>query len=468
MKKFLLFYLNFLFLSVAVSGCTDLEQLDNSVPSKFFFDADDTTLEIIKNEIGYADNLTRSSSNTSIVPYVYDEDTVMYIVNYSEGWDIFSSNKYVPMILASSEKGNINLQDTSLTSIFKLYMDDLAEYVHTARGEESYGNWKAYDSTIKTKELNEILQSATTADVNTEGWPIVVDHDSVMGRGGWSNPELVSTSIDTIVLVPHFIRTTWHQKKPWNVYRPIVNGLHKEVGCSAVALGQFLYYTHNTYRVPSKMPSKAVLNPSTGDYSFSNMSSTVWNRMALLESEPGHKRDSAALMLGYIAQAIGTYHSAEGNFIASNVNVMNFLYLNGINVTNRVYPTYSAISTLIRQHRPLIAEIYDSNYEDGHMLIIDAIMKTKKTTRYRYGWLGLDQDGNLAMTFDNNGRVSQYKYISYKDIETYDERIQMNWGTDNFVTHLDEGWFPLKAGEAWPTEDHSYGRHYVWLWDFVR
>lgn len=122
MKKFLLFYLNFLFLSVAVSGCTDLEQLDNSVPSKFFFDADDTTLEIIKNEIGYADNLTRSSSNTSIVPYVYDEDTVMYIVNYSEGWDIFSSNKYVPMILASSEKGNINLQDTSLTSIFKLYM----------------------------------------------------------------------------------------------------------------------------------------------------------------------------------------------------------------------------------------------------------------------------------------------------------------------------------------------------------
>ncbi|MBQ8530020.1 MAG: Spi family protease inhibitor [Parabacteroides sp.] len=53
----------------------------------------------------------RTISEETIEPIVSGTDTVMYLVNYSDGWCLFSGDKRTEAILAYSETGHLSLKD---------------------------------------------------------------------------------------------------------------------------------------------------------------------------------------------------------------------------------------------------------------------------------------------------------------------------------------------------------------------
>lgn len=386
----------------------------------------------------------------------------MYLVNYTNGWDIFSNNRSLPMILAHSDEGNISFTDIQRYNNINSYLNSLAKNISKVPQDTTVGEWKIYDSMI-TSEALKTIQPMRDPPVNTDDWPIVVPHDTIIGNGGWANPVLVSTTIDTVVYTPHFMTTLWGQGSPWNTYIPYCGWAHMLVGCSAVAVGQFLYCTHFTYGRPLFTQSVGLYDPIMNTYSFSNPSNTIWNSMAKYEYEPFKSADSTAVFLGYIAKAISTNFGLEVS-TAYNSDILPFLFYNGFVRTSREYPTYSAISTLIQQHRPLIMEIAESNETTGHLLVVDAIKKTRITRRYQYGWLGTDNEGNLVMTFDGHGQVAMFKYISYVDVVSEEEQIQMNWGWGGYCNDI---WFSLMPSSVWSADVYNYDIQYVWLMDFA-
>lgn len=452
------------------SSCENFEEAMPNQELSFVgnrFNYDSSNLGFIKNRIGL-DKKTRSDRNVTIDPYVVDGDTVLFLANYpSGGWEIFSNNRSLPMSFASSNEGFIRVPSDTSENIMDAYIISLANGIKTIPEKDSYGDWRAYSSTISNEELqylsNNVNRASTTSN---EEWPIVVSHDSVVGRGGWVNPVLVSETIDTIVYVPHFMRTHWHQREPWNSFIPYgPDGEHMLVGCSAVAVGQYLYYTHQTYGKPSVEPSIGIYHSATNSYSFSNLSNTIWSEMALHDYDTVRSSDSTAVVLGHIAWAINTSFGSNGSS-ASIINILRYLDRVGFHLSNRCFPNYSTISTLIRQHRPLILELGSSN-SDGHLLVIDAIKKTIVKKTYRYGWLGIDHDGNLTMEFDSHGQVSSYKYISYETVSTEEEQVQMNWGWETtYFGSYDNVWYSLVPSTVWSAGFNSFDSQNVWLLDF--
>lgn len=56
--------------------------------------------------------LTKTGVPVSVNPIVdKDNDTLLYLVNYQAGWEILSSDKRTPQVVAECENGSINLAD---------------------------------------------------------------------------------------------------------------------------------------------------------------------------------------------------------------------------------------------------------------------------------------------------------------------------------------------------------------------
>lgn len=69
-----------------------------------------SNIDMIRHHVGM-NTLTRANDGCSIVPYVYEGDTVMYVVNYAEGWELLSNDTSVPMVLAHAQSGSY-IQDS--------------------------------------------------------------------------------------------------------------------------------------------------------------------------------------------------------------------------------------------------------------------------------------------------------------------------------------------------------------------
>ena len=62
---------------------------------------------------------TRATSQFSITPYIEDGDTLLYIAQYDNGWEIYSASHAAPMVLFSSDTGKFDIDDNTLISPLK-------------------------------------------------------------------------------------------------------------------------------------------------------------------------------------------------------------------------------------------------------------------------------------------------------------------------------------------------------------
>ena len=102
---------------------------------------------ITKIKPGNTSTFSKASNNYSLTPYIYKGDTIMYIANYTSGWELYSADQRTPLIMASSETGSFDMNDNTMAPAFKSYLNSVAEELYqikqmdTTEGE-TYGLWK--------------------------------------------------------------------------------------------------------------------------------------------------------------------------------------------------------------------------------------------------------------------------------------------------------------------------------------
>jgi hypothetical protein len=196
---------------------------------------------ITKIKPGNTSTFSKASNNYSLTPYIYKGDTIMYIANYTSGWELYSADQRTPLIMASSETGSFDMNDNTMAPAFKSYLNSVAEELYqikqmdTTEGE-TYGLWKTVS--IQNDEVDQQMIEVAPRAAGTQP-----------GSGYWV---LLSTTtpVTSTNTSNRLTSTRWGQGYPWNVYVPFVQGSatqHCVAGCAPVATAQYLYYLHLEY-----------------------------------------------------------------------------------------------------------------------------------------------------------------------------------------------------------------------------
>lgn len=380
----------------------------------------------IKNgKFGGAD--TRSLKNITIDPYVIDGDTAMYIANYGNGWELFSTDQRTPLIMASAESGSLEINDESLPPALGAYIYSIADEIHQLKqigNEDNTINpeWMIYPENMEELSLGEV------ASTNEQYEP---------GVGHWELINSIVISENITYESPRYIKTKWDQEYPFNQYIPfsLSNGSYVDspAGCGAVATAQYLYFLHNKNGIPATTISTASLvNATTNKYTFSNKNSTVWSQMAKLGNQNLSKVAKSAMFIAYIAQQINTEYHVDGSK-SEMTDACNFISKESGISHSYVNCNYSYVIDQLRNNQMpvvLCAKNNSTNNAIGHTFIADQIIEKKISYRDYYGWVGTTSTGENANYIDeSNGHIIGYKIKKEETRGPVTEyRIKMNWG----------------------------------------
>lgn len=166
---------------------------------------------------------TRNNAQTYIIGDTYTyldsltntEKPLFYIVkeasNYDQGYTIVSADTEYPTILASSQNGNLSLQDTSRYQNIALFFNLLHAYL-TNPDNRKYQLEEDREPTIITK-----------------------------GRRHPINEKRAEEWIET-EKIPPLIKTLWGQSKPYNNMAPLIDDKNALTGCVATAIAQVMAF----------------------------------------------------------------------------------------------------------------------------------------------------------------------------------------------------------------------------------
>ena len=99
-------------LLLGVCACTGISPA--GMPESSFTNAPAPSFKVSQNDLSTyfslkkgISNETKLSQSVTVLPIITNNDTVMYLVNYEEGWEVLSADKRVPVVLMMCDKGNI-------------------------------------------------------------------------------------------------------------------------------------------------------------------------------------------------------------------------------------------------------------------------------------------------------------------------------------------------------------------------
>ena len=366
----------------------------------------------IQNYILGIKGLTKAS-DVSVEPILNGLDTVMFLVNYEDGWEVLSGDKRLSRTLAKADKGHITVSDLLDNPATGSYFNELSRNIASIRSNDSF------------------IPPVDAPDT----WRVLHPIDSIF--------ELVDVlvSIDTTVISAkyqdHLMETKWGQLSPWNQYAPYMDSTRTNrgyTGCVMVAASQLLYYLHDKCGVPvytygaadcnAYIPSSNSLVLSSSDVSFSDYGDH-WSSMPLTSAGSGSNYVSALMVwIGYLYSAIYTRtgtgswsHNAVGVFpVHFSTNCQSLL------ITSSNFGSFVGLveDQIYNNQIPVIAAIY--TYDSaGHAVVIDGYNYTKKKIEYYYAVYEVPY-GGLIMP----GQTP----VRYYTRTTYDEScfVAINWG----------------------------------------
>lgn len=438
MKKLLLLFVGLL----CFVGCSDDVEVVEYNSFEVEISAKTSNLDYIKQRIGMEHPQTRAGEMVSIEPYVYEGDTVMYIVNYEDGWELYSNDTSVPMVIAKAEQGNYVCDSLPLT--MSKYLEDIAHNLYTRRmaglvNSDVLGDWQLYSSGISPFPIKD---SILALEINGEGLPpsFVVNYEDNVGQGIWQLIRTVSEEVDTIGYRNHLILTKWGIATPWNRYAPFVYGVHGFNSTASVALGQLFTYLYKKFRAPFQVPMSLIYNEIKNRYYPTSYGPDILDHVAINIYDSAERIDSTAILIGGIGDYLWSSYDSEGYPNVFYTRVHNYLRYLGINEST-VPMSFEYLTNSIDNSKPVLARMTGAVGNEptwGCYAIIDAYRHLYTHKRLKYGWVGYDNDGNLAMTFDENGHINYYKYVCYRDVEFETKNVQMNWCQDG---SYDNTWF---------------------------
>lgn len=372
---------------------------------------------------------TRATNQYTLTPYVYEGDTVMYIANYGEGWDVFSNDYRAPMILFSSDTGSFDMDN--MAPALKEYIlstaDELLQLQQSdAVPDTTCGLWRTV--VLRNEDVDpQRIQVSKRASAQGETRTSV--HALVGENGYWQLLEHYISSSSTSI-TPKLTTTKWGQQYPWNVFIPYAENapsVKGPAGCASVAVAQYLYYLHYATGVPTSTVTTATYNAATNKYTYSGASTSVWDLMAIDNTASTTATNYTATFIGHVGKSINTvYKQEKGSASLSN----SIKFINSQAGTKYSFKDYdnAYVSQELGAGRPVLTYAADAENEGKHLFIIDRKRIDYFTTTSKYGWVGEDRTGSDTNEHDDDGNVIGYSYFYEAQNTSSYLFYYMNWG----------------------------------------
>lgn len=343
-----------------------------------------------------------------------DGDTLMYFVNYQEGWSILSADKRTPYLIASSDYGNISLStdNPGLLSWLDMVALDMKKIIHSP---DSSLNFTPERINANIEQWNQFKNKKEPLRPPPSDPPIL--------DGEW---ELVATVTEEVVCdsLNHLMASQWDQWEPYNVYCPLqeVGSGHCPAGCSPVAGAQMLAFLYSRFGVPTYF----VYNGTGANMSDLSM---IYN------TGPGLLK--TAMLIRMIGDELcAQYNDSTTSVLLSLTRLKSYYSSLGYSCTKQSYSAYKVKENLCAG-LPILVSGYSGtvlgipDYSNGHTYIIDGYKRFReKYTRYYERIIG------------NPPQWQRKTEVSYSS--PYIGAIKMNWGwASQWVLNRNDNWFAL-------------------------
>ena len=424
MKTYLYSHLFILFFLLIVNACAiepTPELINNN--SDLFLVSNLNNRVSFKEAYAQASIVTKTKSESDILciePIVsIVGDTLMFIVNYYEGWKILSADKRTPLIIASGDSGNISLSSDNLG--FLAWLDMTAtDMMRIINSDDRALNFTPEQIETHRKEWEKITREE---DFSQEKGEIV----SPMPKNDPGLWELVGTSTEEVYYdeEEHLIEAQWDQTDPYNYYcPPKTNGTgNKPVGCTPVAGGQMLQYLYSQYGFPTS-------------FSFGGNTGYMSDLSLAYNSNPGLY--DTALFLRSIGFQLGASYGNNGTSVLFPMDKLKTLFESlGYTCTKQSYSADKVKQNLFN-NMPVLVSGYSGtilglpNYSNGHTYIIDGykLFRTKYTYYYE-------------RIYGDPPRYEHKQEVVFSS--PYIGAIKMNWGwwTQWESPYTNNGWYAL-------------------------
>lgn len=383
----------------------------------------------------YSGQSTKSGSESiQILPVVEDRDTVLYIVNYSEGWEIIPADKRLPFSVASSEFGSFDIESMNPTTR------------------------KWYEQLIQ--EVKSLKFADVKCNANTNRDWMLIDSKPVVGTKGGDEHEydqlkLVYTAIEYewTENQDHLIPVHWGQGYPWNECVPyLYDGQRAYTGCGAVAIAELEYYWHFAHGIPLETFEYGVCNdtivsasPNIADFDYIsldlyNLSSSNWSIMPYDSTNTCNSgRMAVSTLMARIGRDVRMCYMPNES-ISDMICFCPVLASDGINCSFGYYNSNTVLSKLY-SNKPSIVRLVRNG--GGHFVVVDGYRKRMMKTTYYYKWMPRDVDPPIEPEEPDWNHLDDYVISTpvYSDPYYY---FRVNWGwdgaNDDGLYMIDSNW----------------------------
>lgn len=348
-----------------------------------------------------------------------DNDTLAYIVNYGEGWELLAADDRYTPVLAKGE-GAYDLDRLNPgqkiwleTELFNIKaVREGALVISTDEIKRNRNFWKKLRGPLsKTKADGDPIE-------DNQYWELVeiIDYDY----------EIESTG--------HLIESKWGQVWPWNTFIPYIEGNSGDrckAGCVGVAGAQLLKFLHSDISKPATFYTSGTVigDKDNWTFNFSNPSASAWNNMALNAFDSPSRTDQSALLIAWVANQVETEFDENTSTTNNTWNMLKNLF-SDLNITYLVSDYDNMMNHisyyLMNKQQPCIIGASRNkiglgdliiDYRNSHVWLIDGYRKEIIYKKYIYQW-----------TSQTDNHLYEYGEIR-EEIETEEEGyLLMNWG----------------------------------------
>ena len=393
--------------------------------------------------LNYIDRQADSQRILSLDPVRREEDTLLYVVNYENGWSLFSADKRLQPILAENKTGSFRLDSLDNPGVI-LWMNDIMDLTSRLRQETEPES---------ANEFTDIWEGRCARKKET-GKPEKSQYT-------WTKV-LVSSlqeTIDTLNVGP-FLQTEWGQNDPWNMKLPHYDETNSRypTGCVAVAISQLLYFFNDSISTPSGLYHGITLSSYIDHYTYLTFiitrtnytdPSSRWAQMVKKYSDYDSLAPSSVIGASYVAdlmtdvgERVNMRYTPSISYTTTVNDAKGGLTYFGLTGDVASFSDNLASTELITNHRPFFMQASPS-VGPGHAWVVDGLeiyrVKTTNTYRWYLGYSpGVGPDGEPATQAEALEAALEAGYDYPEDLMETQEffysdlygKYYMNWGWD--------------------------------------
>ena len=364
----------------------------------------------------------------SVFPFPSEDKPFLYVINYSDSWEIISSDKRTAAVISSGEgEFDPHTENESMIS----WINYLGETVYVLsetnqipkNGEDYIQFWN--------------LLRSIDIKPDTRSGPDTLNHP-VPGHYELLYADTTNVTTD---IINHLIHTKWGQSEPFNQYCPIDSSRADYprclAGCIPVACGQIIYYYHYIGDACPEVYDSAYCN--TREYDQTDWGQMCqwhkhWSNWSKFQTADSLRM--AAVLLANIGKSIMLRYHWDFSSLPTIYPLQDYLLseFGFDSFYSRFYSPYfnpyDYLLELLQEGYPSIISIYDTSLSNhnGHALILDRYQKKRLSYVYQYSYIPDDPDIISLPEWDVT-YIYQYPEVLY---------FGMNWG---FSGLYDSSWY---------------------------